>query len=124
MCHVGITYREKQARQIDREDYRGVAGKTYLDLDGDIAVIAAGGGASLIAMDALIEAGGKPENNAEHQGNEENIKKNEKLIIAVKAIKDTEIVIVIKEEEPAIDVEKWVARGWFCTVGEMSREVV
>tara|TARA_Y100000817_G_scaffold310065_1_gene300121 strand:- start:245 stop:424 length:180 start_codon:yes stop_codon:yes gene_type:complete len=44
--------------------------------------------------------------NAEHAGNAENITKNEKLIIAIKAIKDTELVIVIKEEEPVIDEEE------------------
>jgi len=43
--------------------------------------------------------------NVEHAGNAENITKNEKLIIAIRAIKDTELVIVIKEEEPVIDVE-------------------
>jgi hypothetical protein len=43
---------------------------------------------------------------AEHAGNAENITKNEKLIIAIKAIKDTALVIVIKEEEPIIDEEE------------------
>ena len=38
-------------------------------MDGDIAVIASGGGASLINMDALLAAGGKPANYAEYSGN-------------------------------------------------------
>jgi len=42
----------------------------------------------------------------EHAGNSEKVTKNEKLIIAVKVIKDIELVIVIKEEEPAIDEEE------------------
>ena len=60
---------EKQARKIDDQDYRGTAGKTYVDMDGDIAVLASGGGASLAAMDALISYGGKPANYAEYSGN-------------------------------------------------------
>ncbi len=38
-------------------------------MDGDIAVIASGGGASLVNMDALLEAGGHPANYAEYSGN-------------------------------------------------------
>ena len=61
--------REIEARKIDLEDHRGVAGKTFVDLDGDIAVLASGGGASLTCMDALIEAGGAPANYTEYSGN-------------------------------------------------------
>jgi len=38
-------------------------------MGGDIAVIASGGGASLINMDALMLAGGRPANYAEYSGN-------------------------------------------------------
>jgi len=38
-------------------------------MDGDIAIIASGGGASLINIDALLEAGGRPANYAEYSGN-------------------------------------------------------
>lgn len=58
-----------QARAIDLQDHRGVAGKTFLELDGDIAVLASGGGASLLSMDALLAAGGKPANYTEYSGN-------------------------------------------------------
>lgn len=61
--------REIEARKIDLEDHRGVAGKTFVDLDGDIAILASGGGASLTCMDALIEAGGAPANYTEYSGN-------------------------------------------------------
>ena len=72
-----LNQREIEARKIDQEDYRGVAGKTYVDLEGDIAVLASGGGASLICMDALIEAGGNPANYTEYSGNpsKEKVKK-------------------------------------------------
>lgn len=64
-----LNEREIEARRIDQSDYRGVAGKTFVDLDGDIAVLASGGGASLVCMDALLEAGGTPANYTEYSGN-------------------------------------------------------
>ncbi len=63
------THREIAAREIDKNDHRGVCGASYLDLDGDIAIIAAGGGASLTCMDSLVACGGKPANFVEHSGN-------------------------------------------------------
>lgn len=62
------TEREKKAEKIDEEDHRGVAGK-YVELDGDIAMMLAGGGASLTNMDAMMAAGGKPANYTEYGGN-------------------------------------------------------
>jgi succinyl-CoA synthetase beta subunit len=62
------TEREKRAEKIDEEDHRGVAGK-YTELDGDIGMMLAGGGASLTNMDAIIEYGGKPANYTEYGGN-------------------------------------------------------
>ncbi len=64
-----MSERELEARKIDYTDHRGVAGKTYLELDGDIAVLASGGGASLTSMDAIIQAGGNPANYTEYSGN-------------------------------------------------------
>lgn len=64
-----LTERALEARKIDYHDHRGVAGKTFIELDGDIAVLASGGGASLTTMDAIIEAGGKPANYTEYSGN-------------------------------------------------------
>lgn len=48
--------------------YRGTLGR-LIELDGDIAVILSGGGASLVALDALKKAGGKPANYVEMSGN-------------------------------------------------------
>ncbi len=64
------TDREIAASEIDGGEkyYRGTAGK-YIDMDGDIAVIFSGGGASIAAMDALINAGFKPANYTEYSGN-------------------------------------------------------
>ena len=70
------TVREIQAKKIDEEDYRGSAGSTFIEFDGssggeagDIAILASGGGASLLVMDAVFDAGGKPANYTEYSGN-------------------------------------------------------
>lgn len=62
------TERELRAEKVDEDDHRGVAGK-YTELDGDIGMMLAGGGASLTNMDALIEYGGEPANYTEYGGN-------------------------------------------------------
>ena len=62
------TEREKRAEKIDEDDHRGIAGK-YTELEGDIGMMLAGGGASLTNMDALIEYGGEPANYTEYGGN-------------------------------------------------------
>lgn len=63
------TQRELAAKKIDVEDYRGSAGSTFIEFDGDIAVLASGGGASLLVMDALLAFGAKPANYTEYSGN-------------------------------------------------------
>lgn len=71
------TERELEARKIDAEDYRGSAGSTFIEFPGDpekkygagVAILASGGGASLLVMDAVVAAGGKPANYTEYSGN-------------------------------------------------------
>ena len=64
------TEREIAVKKIDEGDgyYRGTAGK-YIELDGDIAILFSGGGASIANMDALIKTGLKPANYTEYSGN-------------------------------------------------------
>lgn len=64
------TDRELQVKKIDEGEnyYRGTAGK-YIEMDGDIAVLFSGGGASIANMDELIKAGLKPANYTEYSGN-------------------------------------------------------
>jgi len=64
------TQREIAVKDIDKGEgyYRGTAGK-YIEMDGDIAVLFSGGGASIAAMDALIRAGLRPANYTEYSGN-------------------------------------------------------
>lgn len=64
------TEREVQVKKIDEGEnyYRGTAGK-YIEMDGDIAILFSGGGASITNMDALIKAGLQPANYTEYSGN-------------------------------------------------------
>lgn len=64
------TEREMEAKKIDEGEkyYQGTAGK-YIEMDGDIALILNGGGASIANMDALIQAGLSPANYTEYSGN-------------------------------------------------------
>ena len=83
------TKAEIDARKIDEGDHRGTAGSVYWDLDGDVAVIAAGGGGSIVNMDALLAYGGKPANYTEHSGNppREKLSKLTKIILSKPGLK-------------------------------------
>ncbi len=83
------TTSEIEARKIDQGDHRGTAGSVYWDLDGDIAVLAAGGGGSVVNMDALLAFGGKPANYTEHSGNppREKLKKLTEIILSKPGLK-------------------------------------
>jgi citryl-CoA synthetase large subunit len=64
------TDRETAVKTIDEGEnyYRGTASK-YIELEGDVAVLFSGGGASISNMDALIKTGCKPANYTEYSGN-------------------------------------------------------
>ena len=80
---------EKQARAIDAQSHRGVAGRTLLELDGDIAFLSSGGGASITCLDALITYGGRPANFAEYSGNPERgrVYQLTKLVLSKRALR-------------------------------------
>lgn len=61
------TEREILVKQKNDEDYRGTI--KYVELEGDIGFMAAGGGGSITCMDALLTEGGKPSNYTEFSGN-------------------------------------------------------
>ncbi len=64
------TDREIAVKKIDEGEkyYQGTAGK-YIEMDGDIAILFSGGGASIANMDALMKNGLKPANYTEYSGN-------------------------------------------------------
>lgn len=60
---------ERQAIENDRRDTRGAAGRMFYELDGNIVVLASGGGTSVEALDDLCLLGGKPAIFTEYSGN-------------------------------------------------------
>lgn len=82
------TPRELKAKKIDEVDYRGSAGSAFIELSGDIAVLASGGGASLLLMDSIIASGGKPANYTEYSGNppREKVEKLTKITLEKKGL--------------------------------------
>ena len=63
------TYLEQIALENDRLDTRGSAGRMFYELDGNIIVLASGGGTSVEALDDLCLLGGKPAVFTEYSGN-------------------------------------------------------
>lgn len=84
------TAREIEVKKIDSGEgyYRGTAGK-YIEMDGDIALILNGGGASITNMDALINVGLQPANYTEYSGNppREKVYELTKIILSKPGIK-------------------------------------
>ncbi|MEN9558556.1 MAG: hypothetical protein RL141_925 [Candidatus Parcubacteria bacterium] len=62
--------------------HRGTFGR-YVELDGDIALILSGGGASIVALDALQAAGGRAANYLEASGNPDPVMLREAARIAL-----------------------------------------
>ncbi len=64
------TAREEQAHAVSRSDHRGVAGESFFEFSGGtFGVLASGGGASTLVMDALLAEGLRPANYTEYSGN-------------------------------------------------------
>lgn len=89
------TEREVAALKVDEGEayYRGTAGK-YIEMDGDIAILFSGGGASIANMDALVKAGLKPANYTEYSGNppREKVYQLAKIVLSKPGLKGLWIV--------------------------------
>lgn len=80
------TEREKQAHEVSHSDHRGVAGESFFEFPGgNIGVMASGGGASTLAMDALLAAGLQPANYTEYSGNptREKVEKLAEVVLSI-----------------------------------------
>lgn len=89
------TAREEQAHQVSRSDHRGAAGESFFEFEnGEIGVLAAGGGASVVAMDALLAENIKPANYTEHSGNppREKVKALTDVILSIPNLKGLFVV--------------------------------
>ncbi len=62
------TERELAAAEIDRDDHRGKAG-SYVEMDGDIAMMTFGGGGSTVTIETTYAVGLKPANFTDIGGN-------------------------------------------------------
>ncbi len=62
------TEREVQAAEIDKDDHRGKAG-SYVEMDGDIAMMTFGGGGSTVTIETTYAIGMKPANFTDIGGN-------------------------------------------------------
>jgi succinyl-CoA synthetase beta subunit/citryl-CoA synthetase large subunit len=115
---------EQQALDIDRADHRGVAGR-LVPFDGNIGLLIGGGGASLTAMDAILDAGLEPANYCEIGGNPSvwKIKELTKLILGQPGV-DQLVVIMNVVSNTRVDL---VARGVIKGVleaGHQPRDVI
>jgi len=63
-----LTPFELEAAKIDKEDYRGVAGRV-IDFGGNLGLLIGAGGGSLTTFDAVLRHGGNPANYCEVGGN-------------------------------------------------------
>ncbi len=86
---IGKTEREQAFNSLlNSAGHRGTMGR-YVELDGDVAVILSGGGASLLAMDALLHSGIKPSNYLEASGNPdpESLRKAAAIVLSKPGLK-------------------------------------
>lgn len=89
------TERETMAHEVSRSDHRGVAGESFFEFEGgEIGVMASGGGASQLAMDALMAEGLKPANYTEYSGNPapEKVKKLADVVLSIPNLKGLYVV--------------------------------
>ena len=92
------TDREIAVKKIDEGEkyYQGTAGK-YIEMDGDIACLFMGGGASIANMDALMRVGLKPANYTEYSGNppREKVYELTKIVLSKPGLRGLWIVGVV-----------------------------
>jgi len=92
------TEREIAVQKIDSGEgyYRGTAGK-YIEMDGDIATLFIGGGASIANMDVMDEYGLRPANYTEYSGNppREKVYELTKIVLSKPGLKGLWIVGVV-----------------------------
>jgi len=103
------TKREQQAHQVSAMDHRGVAGESFFEFPGGtIGVMASGGGASTLAMDALMSVGLQPANYTEYSGNPTR-EKTAALADVVLSIPDLEAFYVVGSNANFTDIYETLA---------------
>lgn len=90
-----LTEREISAHKVNELDHRGAAGESFFEFPGgEIGVLASGGGASALVMDALLSTGLKPANYTEYSGNpsKEKVKALTKVVLSIPNLKGLWVV--------------------------------
>jgi len=115
---------EQQALEIDRADHRGVAGR-LVAFGGSMGMLIGGGGASLTAMDAVLDAGLKPANYCEIGGNPSvwKIKELTKLILSQAAVDELVVIMNVVSNTRVDLVARGVIKG-VLEMGKTPREVI
>lgn len=103
------TQLELRAKEVSSRDHRGVAGESFFEfIGGQIGVMASGGGASLLAMDALMAEGISPANYTEYSGNPSR-EKVRSLTDVVLSIKNLEGLYVVGSNASFTDIYETLA---------------
>jgi len=107
-----LTDFEKRAAEIDRADHRGVAGR-MVKFDGDLGLLIGGGGASLAAFDAVLNAGLRPANYCEIGGNPSvwKVKELTKLILSQPGVEKIAVIMNVVSNTRVDLVARGVIKG-------------
>lgn len=110
---------QQRAAEIDNMDARGVAGR-LVPFDGDLGLLIGGGGASLTAFDAVLDAGLRPADYCEIGGNPSvwKVKEIAKLILSQPGVKRIAVITNVVSNT-RVDL---IARGVIKGVLELHRE--
>jgi succinyl-CoA synthetase beta subunit/citryl-CoA synthetase large subunit len=103
---------ERAAVEIDRSDYRGVAGR-LVEFEGELGLLIGGGGASLTVFDAVRRHGGKPANYAEIGGNPSvhKVAALTRLLLSKPGIKKLAVIMNVVNNTRADLVARGVIKG-------------
>lgn len=107
-----LTEFEQKAAEIDGADHRGVAGR-MVQFDGDLGLLIGGGGASLAAFDAVLDAGLRPANYCEIGGNPSvwKVKELTKLILSQPRVERIAVIMNVVSNTRVDLVARGVVKG-------------
>jgi succinyl-CoA synthetase beta subunit/citryl-CoA synthetase large subunit len=120
-----LTPFEQKAVEIDSADHRGVAGRV-VEFDGDLGLLIGGGGASLTAFDAVLDAGLKPANYCEVGGNPSVWKVQEltKLLLSQPKVDKIAVISNVVSNTRVDLVARGLIKGILQSGGDPSETVV
>ncbi len=109
---------ERLALENDQTDTRGSAGRMFYELDGNIVILASGGGTSVEALDDLCLRGGRPAIFTEYSGNPTPEKVKGLTKIALRYPRQIDAVWVIGGRANFTDVYETLINGIMAGIRE------